>query len=45
MLHRFLNPDKCQPEAGGDVISGVALDYVGTDVSAGSGDSPGRRAA
>ena len=26
-------------EAGGDVISGVALDYVGADVPAGFGDS------
>ena len=35
----FPNLDKCRPEAGGDVISGVTLDYVGTDVPAGLGDS------
>ena len=33
------NHDKCQPEAGGDVISGMALDYVGTDIPASFGDS------
>ena len=35
----FLNIDKCRPEAGGDVISGAAEDYVGTDAPAGFGDS------
>ena len=35
----FSNLDKCRPEADGDVISGVALDYVGADVHAGFGDS------
>ena len=28
------NFDKCRPEEAGDVMSGVALDYVGTDVRA-----------
>ena len=35
---RFSNLDKCQPEAVGDVISGTALDYVGTDIPASFGD-------
>ena len=26
------NLEKCRPEAAGDVISGMALEYVGTDV-------------
>ena len=34
----FLNFDKCRPEAAGDVISGMALDYVGVDVRATFGD-------
>ena len=36
---RFSNLDKCQLEAAGDVISGKALDNVGTDDPAGFGDS------
>ena len=40
IFSRFSNLDKLfRPEAGGDVISSVALDYVGTDVPAGFGDS------
>ena len=39
VFRSFSNSDKCRPEAGGDVISGVAFEYVGTDVSAGFGDS------
>ena len=35
----FSSLDKCRPEAGGDIISGMALDYVGTDVPAGFDDS------
>ena len=35
---RFSNLDKCRPEAACDVISGRALEYVGTDVRAGLGD-------
>ena len=34
---RFSNFDKCQPEAAGDVISGMALDYVSTYVVASVG--------
>ena len=30
--------NKCQLEATGDIISGMALDYVGTDVPASFGD-------
>ena len=33
------NVDKCRPEAAGDVISGMALEYVGADVPANIGDS------
>ena len=33
------NFNKCRPEAAGDVISGMALDYVGTYVPASVGDS------
>ena len=36
---RFSNHDQCRPEAACDVISGIALDHVGTDVPAGFGDS------
>ena len=39
IFRRFSNLDKGRPEADGDVISGGALDYVGTDVPAGHGDS------
>ena len=39
IFRRFSNIDKCGPEAAGDVISGMALDYVGTDVPASFGDS------
>ena len=35
---RFSNLDKCRPEAAGDVISGMALDYVGMGVRASFGD-------
>ena len=35
----FKNPDKCRPEADGDAICGMALDYVGADVPAGFGES------
>ena len=35
---RFSNFDKCRPEGADDVISGVALEYVVTDVSASFGD-------
>ena len=35
----FSNFDKRQSEAAGDVISGTASDYVGTEVSASFGDS------
>ena len=31
---RFPNFDKCHSEVAGDVISGVAVEYVGMDVSA-----------
>ena len=34
-----MNFDKCQLEANGDVISGVALEYVGMVVPAGFGDN------
>ena len=36
---RFPNFDKCRPEVAGDVISGVAVDYVGIDVRATFGES------
>ena len=39
IFRRFSNIDICRPEADGGVISGVALDYVGTDVCAGFGVS------
>ena len=42
IFRRFSNLDKCRPcrpEGGGDVISSVALDYVGTDAPTGFGDS------
>ena len=39
IFHSFSNLDKCRPEADSDVVSGVALDYVATDVHAGFGDS------
>ena len=35
----FSNFDKCRPEAPGDVISGMALDHVGMDVTASLGGS------
>ena len=35
---RCSNFDKCRPEATGDVISSMTLDYVGTDVPASFGD-------
>ena len=35
---RFPNFDKCRSEVAGDVISGVAVDYVGMDVRAAFGD-------
>ena len=34
----IFEPDKCRPEASGDVISGVAVEYVGTDVHGSFGD-------
>ena len=36
---RFVNFDKCRSEVAGDVISGLAVDYVGTDVRATFGES------
>ena len=36
---RFSNLDTCRPEAGGDVISGTAVDNVGIDVPIKLGDS------
>ena len=39
IFRRFSNLHKCRPEAGGDVIASVALDYVATVVPAGFGDS------
>ena len=36
---RFATIDKCRSEADGDVISGVAVDYVGMDVPATFGES------
>ena len=36
---RFSNFDKCRPAAADEVISGVALDYVGVGVLARFGDS------
>ena len=39
IFRRLSKLDKCRPEACGDVISGMVLDYVGTDVPAGLGDS------
>ena len=38
IFDRFSNCDKYRPEAAGDVISGLALDYVGADVPARLGD-------
>ena len=35
---RFSNLHNCRPEAAGDVMSGMALDYDGTDVHASFGD-------
>ena len=35
----FSNFDKCRLEAAGDVISGTALHYAGSDFCAGFGDS------
>ena len=34
IIGRFPNIDKCRSEVAGDVISGVAVYYVGTDVHA-----------
>ena len=31
---RFSNLDKCRPEAAGDLVSDIAVEYVGTDVPA-----------
>ena len=36
---RFSNIDECRSEVAGDVISGMAVDYVGLDVRATSGGS------
>ena len=36
---RFSNFDKCRLEVDGDVISGVAVEYVGVDVRATFGES------
>ena len=36
---RFPNFDTCRSEVAGDVISGVAVDYVGLDVRATFGES------
>ena len=35
----FSSFDKCRPKAAGDVMSGVAVDYVGMDVNIKVGDS------
>ena len=35
----FLNFDNCQPEIASDVISGMAIHYVGVDVRVKLGDS------
>ena len=35
---RFTNLDKCRPKATGDVISGMAVDHLGTDVRASFGE-------
>ena len=34
ILAVFFNLDNCRPEVAGDVVSGVALDHVGMDVTA-----------
>ena len=34
IYYHFSNFDKCWPEAAGDIISGVASDYVGMDIHA-----------
>ena len=39
IFSRFSNFDKCRPEVAGDISSGRALYYVGTDVSASFGNS------
>ena len=39
ILGHFQNFDKCQSEVAGDVISGVAVDYVGMDVRSTFGES------
>ena len=39
IFRRFSSLDKCRPEATGDVISGMVLDYVGADVPASFGDN------
>ena len=39
ILGRFANFDKCRAEEAGDVISGVAADYVGMDVHATSAET------
>ena len=39
IIGHFLNFDKCQLEVSGDVISGVAVYYVGMDVRATFGES------
>ena len=39
MFGHFSNFGKCQSEVAGDVISGVAIDYVGADVRASRGGS------
>ena len=38
IFSRFPNFDKCQSEEPGDVISGVAVEYVGMDVRATLGE-------
>ena len=39
IFRRFPTLDKCRPEVAGDVISGVAVGYVGMDVRATFGES------
>ena len=39
IFSHFSNFAKCRPEAAGDVISGMALDYESTDIPASFGDS------
>ena len=38
IFRHFSKLDHCRPEAGGDVLSGVAFDFLGADVPAGLGN-------